>query len=239
MSFDTLRNELLELQEQKKRNEDEAMALLDELNSPGADGSPPVGLTGNLVDEEGFPRADIDIPRIRKHRNRLAILKTDRKTLEAQIEDKLHALHEAQRNAPDDDDDNDDKNGDHQAGRNQARNGDALVEPAQAMRLAQGTQGEGDDLVPLALVNEVFAGSPAEQAGLEEGDRIVQFGSVSYLAGSPDPRPDLSAFAAEASSHFEQPIAVRVFRGDATVPLELVPRRWEGHGVLGCHIVPL
>mmetsp|Transcript_2444 Transcript_2444/g.5601 ORF Transcript_2444/g.5601 Transcript_2444/m.5601 type:complete len:239 (-) Transcript_2444:591-1307(-) len=232
--FEARRQELLELEKKLKRNEDEALALLEVLNSPGPDGSAPVGLTGNLVDEEGFPRADIDIPTIRKHRHRLAILKTDRKALERDIEEKLHELHEAQRNLPDDEEDEDQK----ESTRNESQARTALVEPATRVHLGS-ESGLGDDLVPLALVNQVFDGSPAQEAGLEEGDRIVQFGVVQYVAGSSYPKPDLGAFAAEASSHFEQPISVRALRGETVVELELTPRRWGGQGVLGCHIIPI
>ena len=41
--------------------------ITEHLNAPGLP-----GVTGKLVDEEGFPRADIDIIEIRRMRNRLA-----------------------------------------------------------------------------------------------------------------------------------------------------------------------
>lgn len=51
------------------------------------------GLTGKLVDEEGFPRADIDLYAVRGARHRLHVLKTDYMEVRDQIEKELHALH--------------------------------------------------------------------------------------------------------------------------------------------------
>ena len=51
------------------------------------------GVKGRLVDDEGFPRADLDLIEIRKHRNRLACLQTDHQALMKQIEDNLFKLH--------------------------------------------------------------------------------------------------------------------------------------------------
>lgn len=48
---------------------------------------------GPVVDSDGFPRADIDIPAIRTKRNRLAMLQNDHKALMADIESQLHELH--------------------------------------------------------------------------------------------------------------------------------------------------
>ena len=48
------------------------MDITEHLTSPGMP-----GLSGNLIDEEGFPRSDIDLFEIRKLRNRYACLQTD------------------------------------------------------------------------------------------------------------------------------------------------------------------
>ena len=72
---------------QKKNIEHELIQILDYLKDCGA------GLTGNLVDSEGYPRADIDIISIRTMRNRRACLQTDLNTVMAEIEKELHAIH--------------------------------------------------------------------------------------------------------------------------------------------------
>jgi len=81
----------------KRKDEIEAeiLAIVDELQSPGQNGQPAVGLKGNLVDREGFPRNDIDIMRITTMRNRHAILNTDLAELMKDIEKGLHSLHAA------------------------------------------------------------------------------------------------------------------------------------------------
>lgn len=55
-----------------KEKDDIEKAIMDITEYLTAPGMP--GLKGNLVDEEGFPRADLDLFDIRKMRNRLACL---------------------------------------------------------------------------------------------------------------------------------------------------------------------
>ena len=51
------------------------------------------GLTEPLVDDQGFPRADVDLFEARKLRNRHACLQTDHKALMKQLEAQLFSLH--------------------------------------------------------------------------------------------------------------------------------------------------
>merc|ERR1712050_560084 len=60
-----------------------------------ADGMP--GIRGPLVDEEGFPRADLDIYAIRKARNRLACAQTDHQEVMKKIEAALAVIHAGSR----------------------------------------------------------------------------------------------------------------------------------------------
>ncbi|ORX77968.1 hypothetical protein BCR32DRAFT_328713 [Anaeromyces robustus] len=52
-----------------------------------------VGMTGSLLDSEGFPRADIDIVQIRIARNKIICLKNDYKDIMKQIEQALYDVH--------------------------------------------------------------------------------------------------------------------------------------------------
>lgn len=88
------RKEIMELMQQREFMETELEAITEILNSPPSEGVQPVGLSGNLVDKEGFPRADIDIMAIRGLRNRRAILQTDHMNLMSEIEAKLIELHD-------------------------------------------------------------------------------------------------------------------------------------------------
>ena len=69
------------LSQKKKEMEQEIAALEECLTAPGMP-----GLKGNLVDSEGFPRDDIDIPQITGMRGRMACLNTDLSTLMKQLE---------------------------------------------------------------------------------------------------------------------------------------------------------
>jgi len=63
------------------------LALAEELEATGA------GVSGRLVDSEGFPRADVDLYAVRAARGRLASLKTDYEEATRQLEAGLAALH--------------------------------------------------------------------------------------------------------------------------------------------------
>ena len=65
-SREEARAKLREMSAQRKSIEEEMEALTETLNSTGA------GVRGNLVDAEGFPRADIDVHQTLIHRNRMA-----------------------------------------------------------------------------------------------------------------------------------------------------------------------
>ena len=67
-----MREDLLKLMKEKDDIEKSIMDITEYLNAPGMP-----GLQGNLVDAEGFPRADLDLFEVRKMRNRLACLQTD------------------------------------------------------------------------------------------------------------------------------------------------------------------
>ena len=90
---------------------------------------------------------------------------------------------------------------------------------------------------PFARINSVAPNSPAQAAGLQENDLVLRFGSITI--DSPN------GFAALAQEVPRSPsIDVVVQRGgpqgDTTqTTLTLVPRAWEGRGLIGCHIVPI
>ena len=81
MDRNAARAKLKELGDARKKIETECEMLTELLTQPGFP-----GLAGGLVDAEGFPRADIDIPDIRAKRHRLACLRTDHAAVMTQIE---------------------------------------------------------------------------------------------------------------------------------------------------------
>ncbi|MGH0165091.1 UNVERIFIED_CONTAM: hypothetical protein FKN15_058642 [Acipenser sinensis] len=113
-----------------------------------------VGMTGPLVDAEGFPRGDIDVYQVRNARHNVACLQNDHKEIMQQIEEALYRLHAYER---------------------EKREKDETQGKAEALE---------QDLPlphPFAKVDTVTQGSPASMSGLQVGDEIFEFGTVNSL----------------------------------------------------------
>ena len=144
------------------------------------------GTSGALVDSEGFPRADIDVHTTRTLRHRLACLNTDHTALMGQIERSLWSLHaatssEAPRRAP------------AQPSVQPPLTGTGTHDEARPIT-ANGY--DHSSATPFALVDSVAPEGPAALAGLQVGDRILRFGSVTAgrpMARPATPRPCLSS----------------------------------------------
>lgn len=79
----------IHLLDKRRRNlEEESSAITDELTN-SVDGKKPMGVTTPLVDEEGFPRADIDVYRARYLRKRLNEIRYDHSNIMKKIEGNL------------------------------------------------------------------------------------------------------------------------------------------------------
>jgi 26S proteasome regulatory subunit N4 len=87
---------------------------------------------------------------------------------------------------------------------------------------------------PFSRVHSVAAGSPAEQSGLQVGDLILQFGSASFDS-SAAPMAGVKDVVVNSEN---RPVEVVVRRDVQIVRLTLVPKKWSGQGLLGCHILP-
>ncbi|KAJ7672730.1 hypothetical protein B0H17DRAFT_947553 [Mycena rosella] len=84
---------------------------------------------------------------------------------------------------------------------------------------------------PFAKVDGVSPGSPAAEAGLQRGDLVVKFGSLtqqSFSSSSLKPLVDVVA------AHENRSIPLKVLRSDHAVFLSLTPKSWGGRGLLGC-----
>ncbi|GLI71023.1 hypothetical protein VaNZ11_016139, partial [Volvox africanus] len=86
------RQELRDLDLQRKALEEEITLLSGRLNAPGQP-----GVKGSLLDKQGFPRADIDLVEVRRDRHRLISLTNDQKMLTDKLANLLGDLHEAVR----------------------------------------------------------------------------------------------------------------------------------------------
>jgi 26S proteasome non-ATPase regulatory subunit 9 len=83
-----LKAETMAMMESRTAVEAEMDAIIARLSRPGG-----AGLQGNLVDSEGFPRADLDIAAVRADRQRLSVLRNDHKELTSSIERNIYILH--------------------------------------------------------------------------------------------------------------------------------------------------
>lgn len=89
-----------------------------------------------------------------------------------------------------------------------------------------------DPLVPFARLDHVTKSSPADIAGLQEGDLIVRFGSVDHSNFK-----SLQDIGYVVKNSVGQKISVKVLRNKIVMRMELIPTQWAGSGLLGCNIV--
>ncbi|KAJ7069710.1 hypothetical protein C8F01DRAFT_1113677 [Mycena amicta] len=88
---------------------------------------------------------------------------------------------------------------------------------------------------PFAKVDGVSPGSPAAEAGLLRGDLIVRFDTLTQQSFTSS---SLSPLVAVVNEHENRSIPLKIIREGQNVTMILVPKRWPGRGLLGCHIVP-
>ncbi|XP_029296298.1 26S proteasome non-ATPase regulatory subunit 9 [Cottoperca gobio] len=141
LTMDDVKN----LIQKKDEIEEQIKAYYDVLEDQG------VGVEGTLVDEEGFPRGDVNVYQIRTARHNISCLQNDHKDIMEEIEEALHKLHAREK---------------------AKRAGDAAEAQDEAME-QQVTLPS-----PFARVDAVTQGSPACGAGLRVGDEVFEFGSV-------------------------------------------------------------
>ncbi|KAK9275865.1 hypothetical protein L1049_023138 [Liquidambar formosana] len=221
-----LKAETMNLMDKRSAIEAEMNAIIERLTHPGGP-----GISGNLLDSEGFPRSDIDIPVVRAERHRLAELRNDYKNITEKINENIEVLHSA-RLAPRSSSLGDSGNGE---GLN---NEDSSIVNTVACAsshdvLPRDTPSSMDvDVivrVPFAMVDEIADASPAAEDGLQLGDQIVKFGNVESGENL------LPRLASEAQTNQGRAIPIVVMRQGAPINLTVRPRTWQGRGLLGCH----
>ncbi|XP_034699626.1 26S proteasome non-ATPase regulatory subunit 9 isoform X1 [Vitis riparia] len=221
-----LKAEAMALMDRRTELEAQMNAIIQRLCQPGGP-----GISGSLVDSEGFPRSDIDIPTVRAERQRLAELRNDYKDITEKINENIQLLHSARlapRSSLHKDLDNDE-------GSNNQDLSTATAVPSAASHnvLPRDTLTAMDVdatvSLPFAVVDEIAEASPAAEDGLQLGDRIVKFGNVE--AGD----NLLPRLASEAQTNHGHAIPVIVMRQGALINLTMTPRTWQGRGLLGCH----
>ena len=89
------REDALKLNEEKIKIENEVTEWKSILDSEQN-----IGMDGPLVDSEGFPRDDIDIPKIRMARQKIICLSNDHKNIMKKISEALISIHAQNQNEP-------------------------------------------------------------------------------------------------------------------------------------------
>eukprot|EP01134_Creolimax_fragrantissima_P003134 CFRG3134T1 len=205
------------LLKKKDEAEEELKDLYEALRSHG------VGMSESLVDSEGFPRADLEIHQIRILRNTIAHKTTDNKQLTSCLEKAIHELHaEASQSS-------------HRTNRTEA----LTTTTTSASILVPASQPEEavadiSSLKPFLNVSSVIESSPAWSAGIEKGDGILMLGSAN--AENFQGLQDIADLVNDCEN---RNVHVAVVRGEERLRLNLIPKKWSGRGLLGCHIVPV
>ena len=119
--------------------------------------------------------------------------------------------------------------------------GGAAAAPALAVPLpaAATTDAPEEYTPPFALIDEVSAGGPAASAGLCVGDELVSFGGLRAVELRRNGRLDLQPLAGLVRESEDRALAVVVQREGQYQRLELTPTKWDGQGLLGCHLQPM
>lgn len=109
-----------------------------------------------------------------------------------------------------------------------------IYDPAKNAEPAVNGASTPDDLKPFARVDGVAPGSPATEAGLLREDLILRFGPLTHTdAGS-----TLQPLAKVVGENENRPLRVSLLREGSPKTIIFTPRKWDGRGLLGCHIVP-
>ncbi|XP_061784115.1 26S proteasome non-ATPase regulatory subunit 9 [Nerophis lumbriciformis] len=166
-----------------------------------------VGLEASLVDTEGYPRSDVNLYQITTARHSISCLQNDHKAIMVEIEEALHKLHAREKAK---------RRRDETEAREEAMELQVTLPPA------------------FARVNSVIQGSPASEAGLKDGDEVVEFGSV-----NPGNFQSVYNIASVVQHSEGKPLRVTVIRGGQKAHISLTPQRWSGRGLLGCNINPI
>ena len=217
------REELLQLDKEKRKLEEKITELTEYLTQPGMP-----GVDGSLIDREGFPLAGLDLVSIRTARHELICKQNDLKNLMETIEKKMMVYFEELNNNKIEEESTENKSNTN------------IKEEATAGACGEDTKinnnMEGSIKEPFAKIISVETGSPADEAGLKAEDSIIVFNGILYKGVSNNPLVTLSEIV---KSKIGQKIPVTVVRKNKDNILEvdnlnITPHTWNGRGVLGC-----
>ena len=219
------REELLQLDKEKRKLEEKISNLTDYLCGPGMP-----GVEGSLIDKDGFPKAGLDLVSIRTARHDLICTQNDLKNLMEKIEKKMMAYFEELNN-----------NKIEEEPKEEEKNIKSNIKEETTSGACSEDQNNNikEELKePFAKIVNVESGSPADEAGLKAEDAIITFNGILYKGVSHNPLVTLSDIV---KSKIGEEIPISIVRKNSenilvVVNLKIVPHTWSGRGVLGCKL---
>ncbi|WVQ88977.1 hypothetical protein IAS59_002719 [Cryptococcus gattii] len=201
----------LALVQRKDAIQKEIDVLNDILSTHGATAST------SLLDNEGYPRGDLDIYAIRHARSSLVRLQNDRRTVTDLLATALHDAFVPSSSSSE-----------------QQPNGSVSIPSSQTNGYSARTRQTAWPERAVAKVNTVAVNSPASVAGLKAQDMIYSFAGIDHTSPG-----GLQAIGAAVAQSEGTPLPLLVMRGQERLQLTLTPQSgWGGRGLLGCHILP-
>ena len=219
------REELLQLDKEKKKWEEKIASLTEYLTGPGMP-----GVDGSLIDKDGFPLQGIDHVTIRTVRHDLICTQNDLKNLMEKIEKKMAIYFEELNNNKKTEEIKEESNKNIINNREE-KTADAVDEDQNKKNDMEQNMKEA-----FAKIVSVENGSPAEEAGLKPEDHIINFNGILYKGVSHNPLITLSEIVKSKIGE-EIPISIVRKNKDNILQLEklnIIPHTWNGRGVLGC-----
>jgi len=179
-----------------------------------------IGMHGPLIDAEGYPRADIDIYKVRVTRQKINCLQNDYTALLNRIEKELESIHELSR---------DNKQ---QMPRISVNNTTTTAHK------------------PFIRLDQVDAGSPAFESGLKKNDLVIQFGPCTRANTKSDLSDVASLVRESKDKIILVKICRKERKAEGggkegeeeeekIMIKKLVPKLWSGNGLLGCKLVKI
>ena len=216
------KEELLQLDKEKKKLEEKILSLTEFLTGPGMP-----GIDESLIDKDGFPKPGIDHVTIRTVRHDLICTQNDLKNLMEKIEKKMAIYFEEINN-------NKSEEIEEEPNKNVFNNKEEKT--ADAVNEDQNKKNDIDMKEAFAKIVSVEMGSPAEEAGLKPDDHIINFNGILYKGVSHNPLMTLSEIV---KSKIGEKIPITIVRkNDKNIlqmeKLNIIPHTWNGRGVLGC-----
>lgn len=176
-----------------------------------------VGMSGNLLDSEGFPRSDIDIYKIRLTRQRINCLQNDYKDLMSEIEEEIIRLHAASRSKS-------------ETNRPVEEN---HTEQRPFIKITQVDEKSPSWEAGLKCDDQIIQFGPYNynnsKKNLSEVADLVKnsINKIILLNVLRKTQSENLSSNDENLTKYEQ------------VKIKLIPKQWSGHGVLGCKLVPI